>query len=465
MLHPFEHKGYFWLPEEPDNSKAGTLKYVPLEGLSLELMGSFQSINDCILGQMLRPSIILGQSTDGKKITLYDTFGTGHQVVFSGQAVSSFVANYAFVGKHFSQAEQISFCSVWSNFSYLEEWLSLNPFEVAESQEGSECSAKYKYPDKCEVDVPSLDCSIVIGSRFQARQDVLRSVNLEHKAFIGITPKKHKSLKWFQRVLSDLQNFLTLTIGRPVQPKILTGFGEKREIPAVRTVPGEIEIYYILPRVEMVDRIHPCRMIIRFPELKGRFGEYLNYWFEKAELLRPVYDLYFGTFYNQSMYISSRFLSLAQALEVFHRRAIGGRYMSDEAFGIAYNTLVRAIPNSSSEDFRKSLKNRLRFANEFSLRRKLRDLVDRVWDDCLCHFLGDRVQFIDTVVNTRNYLTHYATELQEKAIRGVELHGLNERLRLILLTLLLTEIGMELDHIGELIRNQSSFKHLKVAEG
>ena len=46
---PFEHKGYWWKPNNPDNKVAGVLTYKPGESIVLELIGTFDKENDAVV--------------------------------------------------------------------------------------------------------------------------------------------------------------------------------------------------------------------------------------------------------------------------------------------------------------------------------------------------------------------------------------------------------------------------------
>ena len=86
-----------------------------------------------------------------------------------------------------------------------------------------------------------------------------------------------------------------------------------------------VEIYYELPNISKTTKtLLPFDMLFTFKDISNRFEIFLRNWFEKADLLKPICDLYFGTLYNPHMYLEHRFLSLIQAIESFHQRIYGG---------------------------------------------------------------------------------------------------------------------------------------------
>src|SRR5207247_4995939 len=66
--------------------------------------------------------------------------------------------------------------------------------------------------------------------------------------------------------------------------------------------------------------------------LQPRPADVVHTYLDKYAKLVPVCELYFSTLYNQDMPTRQRFLSLAHAVEAYHRAFIGGKYMPDEDY-------------------------------------------------------------------------------------------------------------------------------------
>ena len=99
-MEEFEYRGIWWLPANPDKKISGTLKFHPVEGTNLELIGSFKEIND--LNNFKNQKIILGISS-GKSITLYQCYESQFHVNMQGHFCSSFTVNVVFLGHHFEK--------------------------------------------------------------------------------------------------------------------------------------------------------------------------------------------------------------------------------------------------------------------------------------------------------------------------------------------------------------------------
>jgi hypothetical protein len=116
--------------------------------------------------------------------------------------------------------------------------------------------------------------------------------------------------------------------------------------------------------------------------------------------------------------------------------------------------LVNAIPKETQKELKDRLKEYLRYGNEFSLRKRMKDIINR-YRDVVDIFIKDSKSFIEKVVNTRNYLIHRNRLLGKDAASGKELYHLTQKLRICLEACLLGELGFNLHEIRDLF-----IKHL-----
>ena len=120
-------------------------------------------------------------------------------------------------------------------------------------------------------------------------------------------------------------------------------------------------------------------MLFRYKDLEPYFQQCVENWFVKAEKILPIVELYFGLFYLPSMYIGLEFLILTQVLEAYHRRMYAGEYMDTETYKEAvYPLLIKAIPSDLHKDHKESLKSRMQYGYDFSLRKRLNQIVTTV---------------------------------------------------------------------------------------
>ena len=156
MMDKFEYEGIWWPPDKPEKQVSGTLRFTPNEGAILKLIGSFKDTKDI----MLKPEIILGISSNGKKITLHKCFETKSNISFPGLLTSSFYANEVFVGAHFQKSEDIKFRKLSIRYSYLDEWVDISGFNI-QYPDKKEVVIKYKQPEPIQASIGE-DCKMFI---------------------------------------------------------------------------------------------------------------------------------------------------------------------------------------------------------------------------------------------------------------------------------------------------------------
>ena len=120
-----------------------------------------------------------------------------------------------------------------------------------------------------------------------------------------------------------------------------------------------VKIFYRLMNIPKAYKsLSPYNMLFTLTDISDRFETFLKNWFDKADLLEPFYNLYFGILYNPPTNPRPRFLSLIQAVESFHRRKFGGQYLTkEEDYNKIYNALKNAIPDNVESDLKERLRN------------------------------------------------------------------------------------------------------------
>lgn len=461
-MESFEYQGTWWLPENPKNKVQGTLKFDPKEGAFLDLIGSFKDVTQ--LTTSLEPVIILGIA-EGKILTLYRCYESRSRLNVPGTLNTSFWVSFIFVGCHFNHEEDIVFNNLSVNYSHLAEWTWITGFkfkiEADSKKQLKEYGVTYSFPEIISAKIGNLEISLEHG--FKDGGDRIEEYHLKQTTFIKIKPEFPLHFNRYQHdMLYHIQNFLSLGIGKAAYPLVLNGKSEhhKRTSQDGKIIYEDIGIYYSIRDIpDMSKRLHPLDMFFSFSDISSEFEKCLNNWFGKAEILKPVYDLYFAILYSSKMYLQHQFLSLTQALEAYHRRVHGGKYVSDEDYSEIYGVLINAIPGKINTDFRDSLKRRLQYHNEFALRKRFKEVFEKC-GDVTSFLISNPDNFIEDVVNARNFLTHYDKSLEAKAKDGNELYGIVERTKFLLEICFLMQLEMPMDKIKTLVSRNQRYQHL-----
>ena len=200
---------------------------------------------------------------------------------------------------------------------------------------------------------------------------------------------------------------------------------------------------------------HPHSILFSYPELATQNTSFISDWFDALEQLRPVLSMFLGPLSQRTMFVEFQFLSSMQALEGFHRRYVGGAYMLETEYASLFQGLVGAIPHDISQDFRRSLKAKLKWGYEYSQRKRLRGLLESLAAETQHAITGGFPGFVNKVVDERNRLVHN-TDVGRLDFR--ELHEVSERLRSWVLILLLKQLGLPEELVVERIRRHPRWR-------
>ena len=160
----------------------------------------------------------------------------------------------------------------------------------------------------------------------------------------------------------------------------------------------------------------------------------------------PVYRLYLGTVYNPQMFLAQRFLNLVQALEAYHRRTTTTLDLPEDEHEKRMEAILGAVP----EEYREWLEGKLQYSNELNLRKRIKHIFaehPQTVDSVVGSSSKAKKIFVNKVIDTRNYRTHFDESLKDRAARGEELHRINDKLGHLMEMCLMAEIGFEDDEI------------------
>jgi hypothetical protein len=192
---------------------------------------------------------------------------------------------------------------------------------------------------------------------------------------------------------------------------------EKRE--------ADTQLFYAsLPQSEEPPDLTGFRQLLPFAGIEKIFGKLLSAWLAEYDTVEPALEAYLLATTVQHARLETKFLILVQGLETLHRRSSEATTMSQQEFDQILAGLLSACP-SNHKDW---LKTRLKYANELSLRHRLRALCSPFVNLLAPQNVG---KLIDDILNTRNYLTHFDKSLEAAAKSGVDLWSLCDKLEVI----------------------------------
>ena len=463
-MDAFEEVGYWWpAGTGPDDAIPGILKYDPSFRISLELLGTFYELNK--LRHLPPPEIIHGV-TRGKKFTLYRCVYAGGGFAHPGFDHSSYEANYLLAGHHFDKPESIRFNRIRARYHLFEHWTGLEVFKGRPEYDEHDFlrSDQITYSPHTAIEARIGPDKLRILATYLRSGDVFKELTLKHASCVEIAFSESITLDEFRERLNlPIQNFLTLALGRPTSMIHLEGRSENAVDKNLRgeRVDLDIEILFSHGEIPSVpESLREDEMLFTLSDIQSDFPKIVNNLIAKEEVLRPINSLYFAVMNSSSIHPDHLFLTLTRALESYHRRIFGGHFVDQIEYEPIKDALEAAIPEGLGTDFYDNLRSRIKYGNEYSLRGRLKDLLNRFGGPCSV-FIADPREFTKIVVCTRNYLTHFDEDDKPCAKTGIDLYWIAHKLLAVLDICLMNELGFSSKRIESLIARNRRYQYLK----
>lgn len=438
MSDSFELIGDWWLPEKPERKIHGKLSYDRKMKSVLSLDSDFGESEKEVLEKDFH-EVILGDSI-GKKVTLTNCFRIRLSITHTEDSKeykqSEYGVSIFYVGKHFSKKEDVKFTKLFVEYSQLEKWLGDRLFDsdVTENEGIVEYKLKFTKPKRREIALTKFKICIDYGFSWTYSE---AKPKFDTYPFVSLDFDDEMHIDELHLIAYHLRNFLSLGVGDRVSIIAMSGENKK-------TAEHErVEIFDHVGKESFDEKdLEEIWLPFNFDSISKKPEFYLENWFNLIENLEPLYDLFFGTLYNPQLYPTHEFLSFAQALESYHSRTFDNSIMPKEQFSELLKQM-QGIIEKIPEEYQKQLMPKAQYdMNRKSLRRKIGELFEK-YDRLFSVFVEKKDEFIDMVVNTRNYYTHYPPELKDKAANIVDMPFLSQNLRFMLIVILLKEIGFD----------------------
>lgn len=448
MIETREFRGYWWLPESPDNKVGGIAVFNPSEGISLELLSSLNAE----FGQLSRENRIYGITTEGKDVTLEDCVQNNSSMSISdgtGLTTSEYKALRAYIGSHISDEHRFDAGRI--HYPILSNWVGISGVDDIQDDGQGSIEVSYDRPDAISAEISDAELSLNFSPKLSLQR--VGGVSIDEKVYFRIQPKSGQLS--FDELVGHgrtLQDFLTLASGKETQISDLIGIVDDEEEPGE----NKIEILFTtVGEVQGSGQLHSGRANFMLSDIREKFSEVMRSWFRGYEELKPVFNLYFSVQYSSEMYVQNRLLTLSRAVETYHRSRMDGQYLSEDEFEEFYQDLCDEVPDEYSESFRSHLMNgTFKYANEYSLRKRLSELTNR-YIHILERLPLEIENSINLIVNTRNYFTHYDEDISPRASAS-GLRDLNLKLMAMLETALLSEIDIPESQIRSRLQKRYS---------
>jgi len=440
----FACNGYFWLDDDARSAVAGTLKYHPETGSSLELLGRLRPLGIGIGIGIGTIELLRGVSSKNEKLTLLNCVPQRRQLQQGFFEIQYFFCEVALVG-NFHPEPTLAFRRSGIRFDKLDHWLKsdyvkINP--VSGDDIGRGLGITVSAGPQGALECERGGYKVHLNAEYSSKAD---GYNVALNAFttLYIEPDAPKDLHWFFDEGRSLRDFAALCFGSPLPLKSVKLLGGQVSIADGITITEVVAAFFIEQTPATPSRASYPLILFRRFELAA--PGVLSAWHEKREQFQEVIDLVFLVLYGHHTRPEVGFLLIMQAFEAFDRKVNPGTLTSPEKFKEVYTAMVGAIPQGTPNDLRQKMKAAIQYANEPSLRKRLKLFHERLVSLVGLEAYGFKSSSIESLVQTRNYYTHYPEDLRDKTLSPSFMVRETDRFSMLLVVCLLHEIGVTID--------------------
>lgn len=453
LSKPIEKPGFFWLPKEPRNRLPGVFRISESGEARLEVFCLSDPIQ-FLISEDQNPNRIVG--IIGNELITLDECTYGDRSLQGSVLISTIYAKRALIGFNYGKEEKITFSKIEFSVEGLDEWLPIFDLQGKyNSKDASihDISIHYSPPKEISLNLPDgIRLKFIFLSN--TYHDRIK-ISINQKAYISLISEKLQPIEYFLELVFKVHNLLRFAIDETVLIDSITGYSNEitQELEEGKNSEVPIEIYYQSPlHSEERPEIHRSDMLFSYQEVADEFEEILTKWLENYDIYEPTFNLYFASVSSGQKYLEWKFLSLAQGIETLHRRSSQEMEMPEEEFRKIKKNVLKVTPNEKQE----WLAVRLKYANELSLRKRIKQMIQPFKD--LFGNGKERDSFIRKVVDTRNYLTHYDSGLETKAASGEDLWRLCMKLEALFQLHFLRLIGMNIESIKSIVNKNATLR-------
>ena len=452
-------KAICWREDEPNKRLQGEIEYGPTDGADVDLYGHlYESFDD---KKLLERFTLHGLNFKNEPFSLFNSLICGGEMHLPGGTSCTITSVFGVVGGHYHSPQEILFKKVEVNFTGLIEWTCITGIGIKVEENPRSLTVTYKIP--ATIDLGKIG---VFSAKLQISgkaQPDFHGFEVEEECTFVLEAEQMQPYPAFEEHIYAFQQFLSLGIQHPVRALRIIGNIDRPQ-DTIQDTPIFKE-YLILRKIPQLrwesDKLIPQFLLFNLHDLHPSPAAIFEKFVERREKLRAAIDLYFSTIYAEGSIPRVEFLTLAQSLEAYHRASMTGKYEDDQEYkdGLR-NALWKAVCTMPAidADFRAALARKLDYLNEFSLRKRLKELATK-HAATLEKLIGDANSFSEIVSDLRNRLTHppEGNEKPDKDYR--KLIRFSERMALLLEVCFLSEIGFSQDVISAIIINRSQRAH------
>lgn len=451
-----------WYIPETNETIAGTL-YINKVQKKILLQLTKVATEDDFIGEIKvhgRTDIIKGTIDTGGKILLYDCIIGGQNNCLGQRTTVSVSAKVAFWNLDIEGKEELVFPKVIIDFGEIIDWTELCSFNWEFKDDYRDEKLEWNYDSDIEFEINSnIRLRIVphLGSK-SIGNITTKKVTIEQAVYMQLEYQKAVCWDDIVRDIQILSQLLTLGMNKAIYIEEIwylhksnideRGFISKRDVFLGDAKAGMHQaggwMYYLFALSDLTGNDYLC----------------LKNWYSKYDLLGSIVELYETAYNYPGISSEMLFLNLTQALETYHARFVSNNL--EKYIKLVDNFLRESYKLTDDVEFDEHILSYRRVfiaqdekkSRSITLKSRLGYLFLARFEIIFEYLDYKMKEFIQKVVDTRNYYTHYSIDKKEKIFPNHQLPYVNGILLGILQYYILREIGIEDEHIKKVVHRQ-----------
>jgi hypothetical protein len=460
-----EWSGIWWLPDNPDQTIPGVLRYSPDGGLVLSLIGAFEdrimstpSPGLTVFHEGSRNWDVIHGAAEQWEISLLGCYPSGVKRTIGARVKSpdkqTIAAMTALLGAHVSGEDDAIFSAAEISVEDLGLWAASSVFEGSLGATDGEIDGTGSITVK---PVPARSV-LVDGTEFRLEhQHTLPFFDqrkggtvgrMRDTAFVRVVPAAPCSLGSARDAASLVQDLISLATHRAaglIWLRLEVAETKPALLPDGRPAPKRRANVLYSPaalgrgNTKTVDHHRVFFTCESIP-----FEEVVPRWHEARGRLQAATRMILGLRYAPARYVENNLLTVVGAAEVLHRGLrIDEKPFPRAEFRAMRDAMLEQVPERHRERFKGAIR------NDPTLRNRLHALAARPDQDAIALLMPDVDRWAERTTRARNDLTH---EGKTPNHRMEELFAVVEVTTAVVVLNLLHELGLPAERQSEIVR-------------
>ncbi len=200
------------MPSDQDKKIAGILRFTNTEGIQLQLVGSFQNFGQSfgMMGQTNTDIPIILGIVDLNIIALCNCIKANSGISCPGFTSERYWAQFALIGRHFTQPDELLFNKIRVQYNYLSDWTNL-PVIQEEPElpyQDREQKLRFIYTRPKKIQATTTDGKFFVSHDYSKAN----FVNIDFKQFASLIIEPNEKLyfqDFYSKFIHPFNNFIT----------------------------------------------------------------------------------------------------------------------------------------------------------------------------------------------------------------------------------------------------------------